>query len=281
MSIGFIEVAGRRTRVRLDGDPGSSPVVLLHGIGRSLEDWSEVVLRLSSQHRVISLDLAGSGFSERLATPTDLAGLARAVLQTLDELGETRPVHAIGNSLGGAVAQQLVVEAPDRVASLVLLNSAGFGSEVTPALRLLAVPVLGRFLATHPTKDSIAMTERACYAEAKHATSVRLEHARAVAAEPGTGEVMWETVRSMATLRAGILPTWREQLLRRVAESGTPTLVVWGDRDKILPSRHLEAARRALPEASTYLFKGVGHMPQVERPAELAELALEFLAVAA
>ena len=115
-STAIIHVEGRRTRVRIDGNPAHSPVLLLHGIGRSLEDWAPQFTRLSGGHRLVSLDLPGSGFSQRTTSPTSLPALAKGVLATLDELGEHRPLRVIGNSLGGAVAQQLSVLAPARVA---------------------------------------------------------------------------------------------------------------------------------------------------------------------
>src|SRR5207253_9817156 len=116
----MIDVQGRRTRVRVEGDPENPPVLLLHGIGRSLEDWDLQFGRLAGAFRVIALDLPGSGFSERTPAPANLPDIAAGVLAALDALGEQRPVHAIGNSLGGAVAQQMVVLEPSRLASLVL-----------------------------------------------------------------------------------------------------------------------------------------------------------------
>src|SRR5439155_1697018 len=137
----MITVLGRRTRVRLEGDPDSPPVLLLHGSGRGLEDWAPQYPRLAGAHRVIALDLPGSGFSARAPEPTTLEVLARGVLETLDTLGERRPLHVIGNSLGGAVAMQLLVLDPARVASLVLVDSAGFG---TPRPSCSPMPVTCR-----------------------------------------------------------------------------------------------------------------------------------------
>ncbi len=116
---------GAPTRVRIAGDAGNPPVLLLHGLARSLDDWSPQYSRLSRHYRVIGLDLPGFGYSARIPEPSNLDVLARGVLETLDVLGEHRPTHVVGNSLGGgAVAQQIVVLAPERVASLVLVDSA-------------------------------------------------------------------------------------------------------------------------------------------------------------
>ena len=99
----FVAVDGRRTRVPVDGDPDNPPVLLLHGVGRSLEDWAEQWERLAGAYRVITLDIPGFGFSSRPSESVTLAALAEGVVDTLDALGEQRPLHVIGNSLATAV----------------------------------------------------------------------------------------------------------------------------------------------------------------------------------
>ncbi|AWO82897.1 alpha/beta fold hydrolase [Gordonia terrae] len=272
----FVDVEGRQTRVRVEGDPAAPPVLLIHGIGRSLEDWAPLTKRLTQNHRVIAIDLPGSGFTQRSALPTSLPMLASASLATLDTLGERRPLHVVGNSLGGAVAQQLSILAPDRVASLVLISSAGFGESVALPIRFLSTRVLGRFLATHTTQSSARLTERMLFANPDLVTGSRIEHAKAIAQQPGTAEVVWETARELATLR-GVRSEWREKLSTGVANARKPTTVIWGDRDRILPARHLAEARRLLPHASTHLLPGVGHMPQIEAPDEVARLFAAFV----
>lgn len=271
-----ISVNGRRTRVRVEGDPTKPPVLLLHGINRSLEDWAPQYPRLAATHRVIALDLPGSGFSHRVSGPTTLEALARSAVATLDAVGEERPVHVIGNSLGGAVAQQMLASKPDRVASLTLVGSAGFGSEVALPVRLLAVPILGRLMTLRSTRLSITLLERMSVVDPRLVTSVRIEHALAISRQPDTGPVMLETVRALASFR-GVRAGWRDTLASAVSRHERPTLIVWGDRDRLLPVRHLDAARRIYPHAQTHRFLDVGHMPQVERPDDFAALVLSFL----
>jgi pimeloyl-ACP methyl ester carboxylesterase len=274
-----VTVRGRRVRVRLTGpaDAPGVPVLLLHGIGRSLEDWTDQHELLAARgHRVLSTDLAGHGWSDEARAPSSLPTLARHVEDTLDALGWTRPAHVVGNSLGGAVAMQLSVEAPERVASLVLVNSAGFGREVTAALRVLAVRPLAPLL-LRPSRSAAARTERAVYGDPSHATPERIELGLQLATRPHGARVLLETARALGGLR-GVHPGWRTGLLQEVAAAGVPTLVTWGDRDQILPAVHLPAAAAALPHARTHLFPGAGHMPQVERPAEFAALVDDFWA---
>jgi len=180
----IVSVNGRRTRVRVEGDPASPPVLLLHGIGRSLEDWALQYPRPAGAHRIIALDLPGFGFSARAPEPTTLQVLARGVLETLDCLDERRPLHVVGNSLGGAVALQLLSLDADRVASLVLSNGAGFGTEVAIPLRLMAIPTLGELMTRRTTRSGALLTERILYADRTLASKERIEHALAIAGQP-------------------------------------------------------------------------------------------------
>ena len=272
-----VEVNGRRTRVLVDGDPQAPPIVLLHGIGRSLEDWEPQFSRyVQAGYRVIAPDLPGSGFSDRLPTSTTLPTIAQSVVETLDAIGETGQLHVMGHSLGGAVALQLLALEPRRVATLVLANSGGFGSEVHPMLRLVSAPVIGSVVSSYTTRFSARMTERLLYVDQALATKERIDHALKLARQPDTGAVRHETARSLGTIR-GIRPEWRRQLMADASKHLRPTLIIWGDRDRILPAKQLEAARRFLPLARVHLFKEVGHSPQIEVADRFAELTLDFI----
>ncbi|MFY9492289.1 MAG: alpha/beta fold hydrolase [Mycobacterium sp.] len=272
----FVGVDGRRVRVRVDGDADKPPVLLVHGIGRSLEDWDPQYERLSADYRVIAVDVPGFGFSDRPEGPITLSAFANGVLGAVDVLGEQRPLHIVGNSLGGAIAMQVLAQRPERVASLALINSAGFGREVTILLRILAMPVLGPLASRRTTRATATMLERSCYADTALASRERIDRAMAIAAKPHHGQVMLAAAVELATAR-GVKAGWRRQLAAFAALHPRPAMVIWGDQDKVLPAHHLEQARRVLPHAETHLLPGIGHMPQIECPDEFAALVLPFL----
>jgi pimeloyl-ACP methyl ester carboxylesterase len=272
-----ITVDGLSLRYRVNGPADGQPVVLLHGISRSLEDWTEQHELLADRFRVYSLDLPGHGYSDALREPYTLAALARSVAGFLDAVGESRPVQVAGNSLGGAVAMRLAVDAPDRVGSLLLVNSAGFGREVTVTLRLLSLRPVGELLLRWPNRNGARRVVRSLFYNPEFVTDVRIDHALTLASLPGRAREFLAIGRSLGTFR-GVRPEWRAELVTALAARPIPTLVVWGERDLVLPPGQLAAARRALPHARTHLFVDTGHMPQIERAEEFRDLAAEFWA---
>ena len=277
MSIETISIEGRDVRVEVLGEAAATPILLLHGIGRSLEDWNEIAEVFARNYRVIRLDLPGFGYSTRAPGPVGLATIAAELPKVLDAVGEARAVHAIGNSLGGAIAMQMLADFPERVASTVLINSAGFGSSVTWLLRLLTLPGLGA-LATHKTTPTAArMFEKRIFVDPRFITPERVAHAVAIGNRPGAGAFMREMAQALGTWR-GVRSAWREDLVRRVVALQRPALIVWGDGDRVLPPAHFENARQALPHAHSHMFASTGHMPQIERAGETAALISDFLA---
>ncbi|RJT78096.1 alpha/beta fold hydrolase [Arthrobacter cheniae] len=273
---GVLDVLGVRVRYRDDGLRTQPPVLLLHGIGRSLEDWQGLYGRLAPDHRVISVDLPGFGLSERTEGRYSLESMARFVIAALDILGEHRPLHVVGNSLGGAIAMKISALEPQRVRSLVLVNSAGFGKEVTIALRLLAVRPIGKRLMKDKSRKAAYRTERALFYDKRFVTEERLDHAQRVGGNPVYDDVLLAVARHLGTFR-GVRRRWRNELLRVVAAQRKPTLVVWGDEDRVLPASHLDHARTVFPHAEFHLFEKCGHMPQIEREEEFDAMVRTFI----
>ncbi|AZI42277.1 alpha/beta fold hydrolase [Deinococcus psychrotolerans] len=269
----FVDVGGVRTRHVIGGE--GPPIVLLHGIGRSLEDFAPTVQALFPAHRVYAPDMIGFGYTDKPEVNYSLPGLARFVRHYLDAVGETRPVTLIGNSLGGAVAQTFAVMYPQRARGLVLVNSAGFGREVAVALRLCAVPGLGeRLLVASPT--GARRVTRSLFVSADFVTPERVAHTLNLSKQPGAARAFLSVLRSIGDVRGARTP-WQVKLAQQLPALNLPTLIVWGDRDEILPVRHLEAARRTHPHATVHLFEATGHVPQIEREAEFTAILNQFL----
>ena len=267
---------GRHLAVRRAGAGPS--VVLIHGMAGSLTTWDPVFADLARSCDLIAIDLPGHGKSSRLRGDYSLGSLATAVRDILDAL-EVKTATIVGHSLGGGIAMQFMYQFPERCQRLVLVSSGGLGREVTPMLRALAVPGAGVALAG----------------------ITRLQHQRHVAAggrllRPVAGRV-WNDLpymlRQMATLddpetRRSFLAT-----IRAVIEvggqginatdklhlaAGLPTLIVWGEDDRMIPSGHGDAAADLIPGCRFELIPGAGHYPHEDSPDLFASLVANFIA---
>ena len=265
---------GVRTRYAASGRAERPPLVLLHGIGRSLEDWSASV-PLAQHYRLYAPDLIGFGYTDKPGIAYTLEQLATFVKDFLEAVGETRPVTLLGNSLGGAVAQTFAVQYPERTKALVLVASAGFGKEVILALKLITVPGLGELL-IKPSRRSAANTIRSFFHDPKLGTEERVAHTLDLARQPGAKRAFLASTRNLGTWR-GVRADWREALSRRLVKLKLPTLLVWGEYDEVLPAAHLESAARLYPHAQAHLFRDTGHAPQLERAGDFNALVLNFL----
>lgn len=279
-----VGVGGVPLRVRISGPQDGIPVLLIHGIGRSLEDWTETQdLLAATGHRVISTDLPGFGFSRKGRERAGLPAFGRAMAGLLDAVGVRRPAHVMGNSLGGGVAMTLAVDHPGTVASLTLVNSVGFGSDAHVSVRPMAYAALAALPGLAPTfrpraREAGIKALQDVFFDPALVTPELLRHAGRLARQPDYQATFLGVASSIAAPVLGVRAGWRRRLLARVGASGIPVLVVWGDSDRLLPPHHFEAARVAFPDAQGHLFPDTGHMPQVEKAVEFAELVTDFVA---
>jgi pimeloyl-ACP methyl ester carboxylesterase len=268
-----VEVDGHRVGITTTGE--GPPVVLLHGIGRDRGDWRAVAPALAEHFTVHAIDIEGFGVSEPWGASVSLASMAQAVRSTLVAVGEHRPVRLVGNSMGGAVALRIAADAPSEVERLVLISPAGFGRDAAFGLRLLTVPVLGAALLALDASPlalrlhALLVDREPTARELAAASAFRLRRRR-------MRRQYLQVVRDLGAW-SGFRDGWRSEVLGALAAAGVPTLVLWGDRDTVLPYAHLAAVRLAVPHAETLPLPGLGHIPQIEQPERIAGLLTDFL----
>jgi pimeloyl-ACP methyl ester carboxylesterase len=266
----MVSVGGLRLRC---WDEGAGPaVVLVHGIGASLEYWRYTVPALADRHRVITLDLPGCGFSERGSELPTLEQAADLLAELLDALAIER-ASFVGNSLGGLIALETALRRPERVDRLILSNSAGLGREVSLFWRLAALPVLGDGLIELNRRSALLGGPNLFFDPAGEPEIV--QRCRAWAGRPDlTGTIV-------GVARQGLdLTGQRPEITRlhRLPELRAPTLIVWGARDWVIPPRHGEQAHRLIPDSRLVVLANCGHCPQLEQPGDFNRIAREFLA---
>jgi pimeloyl-ACP methyl ester carboxylesterase len=268
-----VEVDGHRVGLTVQGK--GDPLVLLHGIGRDRTDWSAVLPLLADHFTVYALDVEGFGESEPWGRSVSLRSMAHMARHTLLAAGETRPVAVAGNSMGGAVALRMLADDPGSISALVLISPAGFGKEAAFGLRLLTLRGLGPVLLWLST-TGLWLRLRARFVD--H-TLVDRELSFAAARRLRSAAARRRYLQVIHDLGAwgGVRPEWRREVIEALVLAGTPTLVIWGERDLVLPHAHLAAAAASLPHAVTRSLPGQGHSPQIEDPEGVAAMITEFL----
>lgn len=272
-------VHGHRRAWLQAGPPlGSAPVLLLvHGIGDSSATWLDVLPLLAQTHTAIAPDLLGHGASDKPKADYSLGGFANGMRDLLVLLGVER-VTVVGHSLGGGVALQFTYQYPSRVERLVLVASGGLGAEVHPLLRAAALPgaSYGIGLSVRSPVRVPLLAVAALAARVGLADSADVEEIAVIwkgLQDRSTRAAFLRTLRSVIDLR-GQSVTSRDRLYLTEA---IPTLLVWGDRDRVLPVEHAHGAVRALPGSRLEVLPRAGHLPHRSSPVRFASVVRAFL----
>ncbi|MDX6742628.1 alpha/beta fold hydrolase [Actinocorallia sp. A-T 12471] len=272
----FREVHGYRRAFRM---AGRGPALLLvHGIADSSETWLPVIEDLARTHTVIAPDLLGHGESDKPRADYAVAAYACGMRDLLTVLGIDR-VSVVGHSLGGGVAMQFAYQFPERCERLVLVSSAGMGPEVHPAFRLATVPGAATTLAlmsASPVRQAVLAAEPVLRRLGGIGLGPDLAYVLsryALFASPKARRAFLRTIRAAADVSGQAIT----MLDRSYLAADLPTLVVWGDRDAIIPPSHAEIAGAALPGSRLEVFEGAGHFPHRHDPARFVKVLTEFL----
>jgi pimeloyl-ACP methyl ester carboxylesterase len=261
-------------RIMVDGvetqylEAGAGPLLLLlHGHEQSAASWRWVIPALARTRQVLALSLPGHGESGPAADGhAPGADLAPFVAAFLSAVGAEAPLDLVGHSAGGAIALRLALADPARIRTLTLVDSAGLGREVHPLLALDTLPVIGELavmISRMPGGDLARTTMSAAmlFAQPWRIPAEFFTEQHALGRRPGQLEA------STAMARALFGPHGQRQiLLDRLPALTTPTLVVWGDRDYLLPVQQAHVAVKHLPHGRLSVFPDCGHLPHVEYP---------------
>lgn len=248
------------------------PVVLIHGIAGTSGTWDEVLPVLAERFDVIAPDLPGHGASGPSAGDYSIGAMAATVRDLLLLLGIERAT-IVGHSLGGGVAMQFAYLFPERCNRLVLISSGGLGKTVNPILRSAALP--GAELVTAAI-GTVARSAGAVLGALGVGASGELREVGRSLVSLGHGEAR---AAFHSTLRAVVGPVGQRVFAgdRLYLAEAMPTLIVWGDRDPVIPVGHGRRAHAAMPGSRFEVLPGAGHFPPLERPQELTELLREFI----
>ena len=231
------------------------PLLFITGLGYGGWFWHEQVPELSQHYRVITFDNRGSGGTDKPDGPYSTAMLAADAAGLLDALGITS-TYVVGHSLGGFIAQELVLARPELV-SKVVLASTTFGG-------LNAVPITPEALAVMMDRsgDPVDLVRRGV----------------AIAAAPGFSEAHPDVVDKLVGYRlSGPVPAaaYQAQMMagaghnaeERIATIACPTLILFGEHDKVVPPANADLLTAKIPDSRSVILPGVGHIFPLEDPA--------------
>jgi pimeloyl-ACP methyl ester carboxylesterase len=257
---------------------GEGPALLaIHGIGHDHRTWLPSLPALAKSFTVIAPDLLGHGSSDKPRADYSMGGFANGMRDLLTVLGINRAT-VVGNSLGGGVAMQFAYQFPERTERVVLVAAGGLGKSVNPLLRTLSVPGADSAiaLATAPglrqvvTRGMIGLKQTGLPFTQDLAG---LSDVYNNLADAGARRAFLHTLRGVVDRRGQAVSMIDRAYLAR----DMPTLIVWGEKDVVLPVKHAWAAAQLLPGCRFEVLRDAGHMPQEDAPARFAEVVTRFV----
>jgi pimeloyl-ACP methyl ester carboxylesterase len=272
-----VEVALHGQRVKFTIAGQGPVVVLIHGVAGRAAQWDEIVRLLATSHTVLAPDLLGHGESAKPRGDYSLGAHASGIRDLLVGLNMEH-ASVVGHSLGGGIAMQFAYQFPERCERLVLVSSGGLGEDVHPMLRAATLPGSEFVLPilAHPRLvEAAAVVPRALGKIGLRTGPDLTEIAR------GYQSLSNAEARSafIHTLRSVIDPTGQRINAsdRLYLASKMPTLIVWGERDRIIPVAHARPAHEGMPGSRLELFEHAGHFPQLDDPLRFAHTLESFL----
>ncbi len=270
----YVTIHGHRIAYRRGGE---GPVLLLlHGIAGSSQTWIAAMELLQTEYTVVAPDLVGHGHSDKPPGDYSLGNFANWMRDFLVVLDIDR-VTVVGQSFGGGVAMQFAYQFPDHCERLVLVDAGGLGRDVNWVLRMVTLPaaeyvlplVFPRF--ARVWGDSVArFAERVGF---RSVPAVEVWHAYRSLTETEHRRAFVRTMRSVID-PGGQTVSAMDRLY--LAEH-IPTLIVWGEQDRIIPVAHAYEALKAAPHSRLEVMPGLGHFPQSEDPAGFVAVLRDFL----
>ena len=256
----------------------------VHGLGGASTNWTDLAALLAVRFDGWAVDLPGFGRSQPPPRGRySIRGHAGAVIDVLEHVrqlpgaGTGEPVHLLGNSLGGLVSVLVAARRPDLIVSLTLVSPAMPVYRVPPAfsralllLLLPGIPSLAeRRMAGIAPEQHVRAMIRMCFGDPNRVPRARIEQAvqemRERSEQPWAHRALTRSMRGLITsyLRLGSTNAWRLARSLRM-----PTLVLWGDRDKLVDPALAPRLAAAIPDAGLHVLEGVGHVAMLEAPGD-------------
>lgn len=267
----FVEVQGIQVHFRDEAEVADSlPIVLLHGTGASLHTWDGWAKILRQKRRVVRLDLPAYGLTgANISGDYSTESYVSFLHAFLEKLGIEKCV-LIGNSLGGSIAWHFAAAYPNQIKKLVLIDAAGFptqNSQQPLAFRLAKIPIANELIKYVTPRFIIEKSILNVYGDKSKVSKELIDRYFELSLREGNRQAFIDRMK----VRFDVADTLKIRSL------GMPTLILWGEEDKLIPVENALKFKRLLPYPNLIVFKGIGHVPMEENPELTATALQEFL----
>lgn len=266
----FVEIDGMRIHLRDEGPRQAVPIVLLHGTSASLHTWEGWVQTLKSKHRVISFDLPAFGLTgPNPQNDYSIESYSRTVIAVMDKLGVDQFVLA-GNSLGGYIAWATAVFHPERVTKLVLVDASGYPYEPTSvplAFQISRQPLLKLLIGDMLPRSLVVKSVKNVYGDTSKVTPELVDRYYQLTTRAGNRQALAERFEQ----------TQPGPLMHRIVEIKQPTLIIWGQEDRLIPVSFGRRFQQDIENSELVIFATLGHVPHEEDPQSTVKSVMEFL----
>ncbi|MBK5233749.1 MAG: alpha/beta fold hydrolase [Thermoleophilia bacterium] len=249
------------------------PIFFVHGLGGSWRNWLENIPAAAKNHRVVALDLPGFGTSPMPTEPISIRAYGDLIVAFADQIGLGPDTALVGHSMGGFISTEAVIEAPERFSSLTLVAAAGITFANFPQTRKQITKIAIQM--TLP----IASSQLERYMGRKRLRSASFKGLIAHPSMIGR-EILWELgtygVKAPGMLQAAYALAGYDTR-HRLAEITLPTLVIWGEQDRLVPVSAAHSYDRRIPHSELELIDDAGHMVQMERAGRFNRILEDFV----
>ena len=256
----FIQIDGNKIRY-LESGNSKNILVLVHGLGASAERWNTVIPIFAKHYHVIVPDLIGFGYSDKPVvdyTPDFFSTFLGKFFDTL----EIKCPNVIGSSLGGQITAKYASEHPNNIEKLILVSPSGVMKQSTPALDAYIMAAL------YPNEESAKNAFEMMESSGNKIDDVIVR---------GFVERMQLPNAKLAFMSTVLGLKNSEIITTKLHTINSPTLIIWGSKDPVIPILHAESFVSSIKDCRFYRMDNCGHTPYVQDPTTFSSVVLEFL----
>ncbi len=262
-------------KIKYDEIGSGEPIILLHGFGVSSYSWHLISKPLSQKNKLFLIDLKGFGSSDKpLDDKYSISDQAEIILSFIQK-NNLQNLILIGHSMGGVVALQTVLQCiktgNNFLKGLILIDSPAYKQRLPLFIQILRIPVLNKLIFSFlPVKLCTKLLLRKTFFNDNKITDEMVKNYSRSLDMTGSSHALIATANK-------IVPENTDEITSKYKEIKIPTLIIWGEDDKIIPlptGQHLE---QTIPNSKLVIILDCGHMPQEEKPEETTEIISEFL----